>query len=66
MIDGGGLVGSPVDTGERVVAPMLRARRRDALALAILTHPLTSDVFGFALSGEATALRRRAGSMWTA
>jgi tetratricopeptide (TPR) repeat protein len=33
---------------------------------AILTHPLTSDVIGFALSGEATALRRRIGSMWKA
>jgi len=33
---------------------------------AILTHPLTSDVVGFALSGEATALRRRVGSMWKA
>jgi competence protein ComEC len=39
LIDGGGLVGSPIDTGERVVAPVLRARRRDALALAVLTHP---------------------------
>ncbi len=34
--------------------------------VAVLTHPVTSDVCGFALSGEATALRRRIGSMWTA
>lgn len=39
VIDGGGLVGSPVDTGERVLAPVLRARRRSAVRAAILSHP---------------------------
>jgi tetratricopeptide (TPR) repeat protein len=34
--------------------------------VAILTHPVTSDAFGFAMSGEATALRRRVGSVWMA
>ena len=29
LIDGGGFVGSPVDTGKRVLLPLLRARRRD-------------------------------------
>ena len=50
LIDGGGLVGSPIDTGERVVAPTLRARRRDALALAVLTHP-HPDHFGGLVTG---------------
>lgn len=45
MIDGGGLVGSPVDTGERVIAPVLRARRRSSVALAVLSHP-HPDHFG--------------------
>jgi competence protein ComEC len=45
VIDGGGLVGSPVDTGERVLAPVLRARRRSAVRAAILSHP-HPDHFG--------------------
>jgi competence protein ComEC len=39
LIDGGGLVGSPIDVGERAVAPLLAARRRKALAAVVLTHP---------------------------
>jgi competence protein ComEC len=39
LVDGGGIVGSPVDLGARVVAPALRARRRDALAVVALSHP---------------------------
>jgi competence protein ComEC len=45
VIDAGGLVGSPVDTGERVLAPVLRARRRSAVRAAILSHP-HPDHFG--------------------
>ncbi len=60
LIDGGGLVGSPVDTGERVVAPVLRARRRDALGLVILSHP-HPDHFGGLLTGLASA---RVGALW--
>ena len=45
LIDGGGLVGSPLDVGRRVIAPLLRARRRDRLALVVLTHP-HPDHFG--------------------
>ena len=45
VIDGGGLVGSPVDVGERVLAPVLRARRRRAVAVAVLSHP-HPDHFG--------------------
>jgi len=45
LIDAGGFVGSPVDTGERVIAPVLRARRRSELAAVILSHP-HPDHFG--------------------
>ncbi len=50
LIDGGGIVGSPVDTGARVIAPALRARRRDALEAVILSHP-HPDHFGGLLTG---------------
>jgi competence protein ComEC len=60
VIDGGGLVGSPIDTGARVVAPVLRARRRDRIALAVLSHP-HPDHFG----GLATGLDGvRVGALW--
>jgi competence protein ComEC len=60
IIDGGGMVGSPIDTGERVVAPILRARRRSALALAVLTHP-HPDHFGGLATGLASI---RVGALW--
>ena len=50
VIDGGGLVGSPIDVGQSVLAPELRARRRDALAFAVLTHP-HPDHFGGLVTG---------------
>jgi competence protein ComEC len=50
LIDAGGLVGSPIDVGARVLAPVLRARRRNAIAAAILTHP-HPDHFGGFLTG---------------
>lgn len=39
VIDGGGLVGSPIDTGARVLAPALRARRRTRVDVVVLSHP---------------------------
>jgi competence protein ComEC len=45
VVDGGGLVSSPIDVGVRVVAPELRASRRRELALVVLTHP-HPDHFG--------------------
>jgi competence protein ComEC len=45
LVDGGGMVGSPVDLGARVVQPVLRARRRDRLDAVVLTHP-HPDHFG--------------------
>jgi competence protein ComEC len=50
VIDGGGLVGSPIDVGARVLAPELRSRRRHVLAAAVLTHP-HPDHFGGLVSG---------------
>ena len=40
LIDAGGFVGSPVDTGRRVVLPVLRARRRSKIDVVVLSHPL--------------------------
>jgi competence protein ComEC len=48
LIDGGGLVGSPVDTGTRVIAPTLRARRRSDLSIVLLSHPHPDHFTGLA------------------
>jgi competence protein ComEC len=50
LIDGGGLVGSPIDLGTRVIAPALRARRRGELAAVVLSHP-HPDHFGGLATG---------------
>jgi len=50
VVDGGGLVGSPIDVGARVLAPELRARRRRSLAAVVLTHP-HPDHFGGLVAG---------------
>jgi competence protein ComEC len=48
LIDGGGIVGSPVDTGTRVIAPTLRDRRRSRLAAVVLSHPHPDHFTGLA------------------
>jgi beta-lactamase superfamily II metal-dependent hydrolase len=45
LVDGGGFMGSPVDTGKRVVLPVLRALRRDRVDVVVLSHP-HPDHFG--------------------
>lgn len=60
LIDGGGIVGSPVDVGARVVAPTLRYRRRSDLAAVLLSHP-HPDHFGGLSSGTRAI---RVGSAW--
>jgi competence protein ComEC len=46
LVDGGGIVGSPVDVGERVLVPVLRARRRTRIDLVVLTHPHPDHFLG--------------------
>lgn len=60
LVDAGGLVGSPIDVGERVVAPMLRARRRSSVDLVLLSHPHPDHYGGL---GAGTS-RVRVGALW--
>jgi competence protein ComEC len=60
LVDGGGMVGSPVDTGRSVVLPMLRARRRTDIATVVLSHP-HPDHFGGLASAVGTL---RVGEFW--
>jgi competence protein ComEC len=60
IIDGGGLVGSPVDTGERVLAPVLRARRRSSIRAAVLSHPHPDHFGGLRRGLDGMAL----GALW--
>ncbi|HSU40678.1 MAG TPA: ComEC/Rec2 family competence protein, partial [Polyangiaceae bacterium] len=39
LVDAGGMVGNPVDTGATVVLPVLRQKRRTRLDVMVLTHP---------------------------
>jgi competence protein ComEC len=62
LIDGGG--GRP-DPGERALVPLLRARRRDALAVVVISHPHPDHFAGLhALLPELDAGRLQIGEVW--
>lgn len=46
LIDAGGIVGSTVDPGARVVVPLLRERRRRRLDVVVLSHPHPDHFLG--------------------
>lgn len=52
LIDAGGLVGSSTNPGERVIGPLLRARRRDRLAAVVISHPHPDHFLGLAAATE--------------
>jgi competence protein ComEC len=60
VIDGGGLVGSPIDVGTRVLAPALRARRRSEVAAVVLSHPHPDHFGGLATGLDAVHV----GELW--
>ncbi len=57
VIDGGGMVGSPVDTGKRVLLPVLRARRRSHVDVVVLSHPHPDHFGGLPSLFEALPVR---------
>lgn len=59
LVDAGGLMGSPVDTGARVVLPALRARRREQIRVA-LSHPHPDHFGGL----RAVVARARVTELW--
>jgi len=57
VIDAGGLVGSATNPGERVLAPVLRARRRDELRAVIVSHPHPDHFMGLGPGLEGIGVR---------
>lgn len=47
LVDGGGAVTGGLDPGTRVLLPLLRARRRDRVDIAVLSHPHPDHYGGF-------------------
>jgi competence protein ComEC len=61
VVDGGGLVGSPIDTGRRVLLPELRRRRRDRVDVVVLSHPHPDHYGGLWALFDAVEV----GELWT-
>ncbi|HHH11510.1 MAG TPA: DUF4131 domain-containing protein [Sorangium sp.] len=60
MVDGGGLFGSPVDPGRRALMPLLRARRRSRIDIAVLSHPHPDHYSGWLTTME----QLEVGELW--
>ncbi|MBK8259450.1 MAG: DNA internalization-related competence protein ComEC/Rec2 [Polyangiaceae bacterium] len=60
LVDGGGMVGNPVDPGSRVILPVLSARRRDGVDVMVLTHPHPDHFTGL----KSVAERAKVGEFW--
>jgi competence protein ComEC len=60
LIDGGGLVGTPLDVGRRVVWPVLAARRKTELHAVVLSHPHPDHALGL----RAVFEQVRVGTFW--
>ncbi len=60
LIDAGGLVGSPLDPGARVLAPLLRARRRSSLSVVVVSHPHPDHFLGLRAALDGVAV----GELW--
>jgi competence protein ComEC len=60
LVDGGGFEHSPVDPGRSVILPLLRARRRHRIDIAVLTHPHPDHVMGLATALKAVEV----GQFW--
>lgn len=48
VVDGGGFVGTSLDLAERIHGPLLRARRRSHIDVAVLSHPHPDHYLGLA------------------
>lgn len=61
LIDAGGFPGQKLDVGARVIAPVLRARRRSRIDFLVLSHPHPDHYGGFATT---IARADSIGQMW--
>ncbi|UJR79832.1 DNA internalization-related competence protein ComEC/Rec2 [Sandaracinus amylolyticus] len=60
LVDAGGVVGPGIDPGEAAIAPLLRARRRARIDVAVITHPHPDHYGGLA----ALMARVELGELW--